>query len=193
MTTTGKRQDIRYRFLLSTFICYLPLANGLCLWAWQVGALPLAVWPVLIALGGVGWTFIEYLLHRFLLHYRPQTPVLRAVVEALHLGHHREPHDEAMITVPVYASLPIAAALLGLYRLMAGGWEVAALLMVGTIAGYLYYEAVHFFIHRGSPRRGWLARLRRQHFFHHFNDQERCFGVTTGLWDGIFGTGTPRA
>jgi 4-hydroxysphinganine ceramide fatty acyl 2-hydroxylase len=193
MTTTGKSQDVRYRFLLSTFICYVPLTVGLCLWAWRAGTLPRAVWPALIALGVVGWTFIEYLLHRFLLHYRPRTSALREVVEALHLGHHREPHDEAKITVPVYASLPIASALVGLYWLMAGCWEAAALLMVGTIAGYLYYEAMHFFIHRGSPRRGWLARLRRQHFFHHFKDQERCFGVTTALWDGIFGTGRTSA
>jgi len=30
MTTTGKSQDARYRFLLSTFICYVPLTAGLC-------------------------------------------------------------------------------------------------------------------------------------------------------------------
>jgi sterol desaturase/sphingolipid hydroxylase (fatty acid hydroxylase superfamily) len=193
MTATGKSKDVRYRFLLSTFICYLPLANGLCLWAWHDVILPGAVKPVLVALGVLGWTLIEYLLHRFLLHSCPQASALREVVEKLHQGHHREPQDDAKITVPVYGSLPLAAAVLGLYRLMTGGWQIAALLMTGTIAGYLYYETVHFWIHRGAYRGRWLRQQRSNHFFHHFKDQARCFGVTTSLWDLVLGTDRARS
>jgi sterol desaturase/sphingolipid hydroxylase (fatty acid hydroxylase superfamily) len=188
MTATYKSQDVRYRFLLSPFLCYVPLAGGLCLWAWRDAALPEVAKPALIATGILVWTVIEYLLHRFLLHYRPQAPVLLALIEKLHLGHHRDPQDEAKITVPVYGSLPIAGGLLGLFRLMTGSWELAALLMTGSIAGYLYYETVHFWIHRGTRRGRWLRQRRANHFFHHFTDQTRCFGVTTPLWDLIWGT-----
>jgi sterol desaturase/sphingolipid hydroxylase (fatty acid hydroxylase superfamily) len=188
MTATYKSQDVRYRFLLSPFLCYVPLAGGLCLWAWHDAALPEVAKPALIATGILVWTVIEYLLHRFLLHYRPQAPVLLALIEKLHLGHHRDPQDEAKITVPVYGSLPIAGGLLGLFRLMAGSWDLAALLMTGSIAAYLYYETVHFWIHRGARRGRWLRQRRANHFFHHFTDQTRCFGVTTPLWDLIWGT-----
>jgi sterol desaturase/sphingolipid hydroxylase (fatty acid hydroxylase superfamily) len=127
-------------------------------------------------------------LHRGLLHYHAQVAAIQHVIEKLHLGHHWEPLDEAKITVPVYASLPIALALLGLFRLIAGSWEAAALLMTGTIAGYLYYEVVHFRIHRGLKHRRLLRWQRANHFSHHYKDSDRCFGVTTSLWDCVFGT-----
>jgi 4-hydroxysphinganine ceramide fatty acyl 2-hydroxylase len=183
-----KTQGLRYRFLLMSFVCYVPLAGALSVWAWRGVALSELAKPTLVAGGVLVWTLIEYLLHRFLLHYRPQAPALRAAVERLHLGHHREPQDEAKITVPVFASLPIAGGLLALFRLFAGSWEVAALLLVGTVAGYLYYETVHFWIHCGARHGRWLRPQRANHMFHHFKDQHRCFGVTTPLWDRLLGT-----
>jgi sterol desaturase/sphingolipid hydroxylase (fatty acid hydroxylase superfamily) len=193
MTVTCQSSDVRNHFLLSTFMCYVPLASGLALWAWHDAALPEAAKPALMALGMLVWTLIEYLLHRFLLHYRPQRPALLAVVEKLHLGHHRNPQDESKVTVPVSGSLPIAGGLLGLYRLMTGSWQVAALLMTGSIAGYLYYETVHFWIHCGARRGRWLGQQRANHLSHHFKDQTRCFGVTTQVWDLILGTGRVKS
>jgi 4-hydroxysphinganine ceramide fatty acyl 2-hydroxylase len=188
MTVISNSQDVRYRYLLSPLICYVPLASGLSFWAWSDVTIPGIAKPAWLVAGMLVWTLIEYLLHRFLLHYRSQAPGLLAVVEKLHLGHHRDPLDEAKITVPVYGSLPIAGALLGLFRLLAGSWEVAALLMTGSIAGYLYYEAVHFWIHRGGRSEGWWGRRRAHHLFHHFKDQTRCLGVSTPLWDLVMGT-----
>jgi 4-hydroxysphinganine ceramide fatty acyl 2-hydroxylase len=169
-------------------MCYVPLTGVLSVWAWRDVELSEPVKPALVAVGLLVWTLIEYLLHRFLLHCRPQAPALLAIVEKLHLGHHRDPQDEAKITVPVFASLPIAGGLLALFRLISGSWEMAALLLVGSIAGYLYYETVHFWIHCGARRGRWLGSQRANHMFHHFRDQHRCFGVTTPLWDRLLGT-----
>jgi sterol desaturase/sphingolipid hydroxylase (fatty acid hydroxylase superfamily) len=193
MTETCKNQNVRYRFLLSPVMCYVPLAGGLSIWAWRDVALSDPAKPALIASGLMVWTLIEYLLHRFLLHYRPQAQALLAVVEKLHLGHHRDPRDEAKITVPVFASLPIAGGLLVLFRLISGSGEMAALLLVGSITGYLYYETVHFWIHCGARRGRWLRQQVANHLFHHFNDQHRCFGVTTSLWDRLLGTHRMKA
>lgn len=179
---------VRHRYIIGVFCCYLPLAMGLSLWAWQEGSLAGNLWPVCIALGIFAWTFIEYILHRFVLHLRSEAGMLQRAIDRLHLGHHQQPRDEAKVTVPVYGSLPIAAALLGIYWLMADGWEVAVLLLIGSIGGYLWYETVHFCIHCSATRRPWLRRQRTDHFFHHFRDQDRCFGVTTPLWDWIFAT-----
>jgi sterol desaturase/sphingolipid hydroxylase (fatty acid hydroxylase superfamily) len=190
LLATFEFTGVRYRYLLSTFFCYVPLALGLGVWAWQTGTLPGSLWPIGIALGVGCWTLIEYLLHRFVLHLRPHTLAIRRTIEHLHLGHHREPSDEAKVTVPVYGSMPIAVVLLALFRLLTGSWEVAALLMIGSIGGYLAYETVHFRIHCQAAGGRWLWWQRKQHFFHHFKDQGRCFGVTTALWDWVFGTAT---
>jgi dihydroceramide fatty acyl 2-hydroxylase len=188
MMATVRSNGVRYRYLLSTCLCYVPLALGLGAWVWHTGKLPGSRWPIYIVLGVGSWTLIEYLLHRFVLHVRPHTLAIRRTIERLHLGHHREPWDEAKITVPVYGSLPIAIALAGLFKVLSGSWEIAALLMIGSIGGYLSYEMVHFQIHCHATRGRWLRRRRRHHFFHHFKDQRHCFGVTTPLWDWVFGT-----
>jgi hypothetical protein len=189
MAGASRHHGVRYRFLCSVFACYVPLALGLGLWTWQTGTLPGSWWPVCIVLGGLCWTLIEYVLHRFVLHMHLQAGAVQRTIERLHLGHHREPHDEAKVTVPVYGSLPIAAALLGVFRLMAGSWAVAASLMIGSIAGYLWYEAAHFRIHCSAKHGRWWRWQRANHFFHHFREQRRCFGVTTPLWDWVCGTG----
>jgi sterol desaturase/sphingolipid hydroxylase (fatty acid hydroxylase superfamily) len=188
MTRREDHRHIRYRFLLQAFLCYVPMAGALGFWAWHATGLPEVANLALMAGGLLVWTLMEYMLHRFLLHARPQAPALLSVVEKLHLGHHRDPHDEAKITVPVWGSLPIAGGLLVVFRLAAGSWELAALLMTGSVAGYLYYEAVHFWIHCGSRGGRWVARRRAHHFLHHFKGQRRCFGVSTPLWDHVMGT-----
>jgi sterol desaturase/sphingolipid hydroxylase (fatty acid hydroxylase superfamily) len=193
MTIAFQSPVLRYRFLMRTFVCYVPLASGLALWTWPDAVLPEAAKPVLMALGVLLWSLIEYLLHRFVLHARPQTPALLAVVEKLHLGHHRNPQDERKITVPLSASLPIVSVLLGLYRLMAGSWQVAAWLLTGSIAGYLYYETVHFWMHCGARHGRWLGPQRTRHLSHHYKDSARGFGVTTQLWDLILGTSRGRS
>jgi sterol desaturase/sphingolipid hydroxylase (fatty acid hydroxylase superfamily) len=178
---------MRYRYLLSAFLCYVPIATTLAIRARGTGTLPTSQWPMLIVFGVVCWTLIEYLLHRFVLHL--QTRAYQRTSERLHLGHHWEPRDVAKITVPVYGSLPIAVALWGLFRLLPGSWEAAGLLLIGNIIGYLYYETVHFRIHCGATGGRWLRRRRAHHLYHHFKNQHRCFGVTTPLWDWVFGTG----
>ncbi len=180
---------MRYRYVIAPFLVYAPLAIGSLICALHEGTFSQALVPAFIGLGVVGWTLLEYMLHRFVLHVHPQAPAIGNAIGTLHLGHHRDPMDEAKITMPVYGSLPIAGVLLGLLRLMAGSWGVSLLIMAGIIGGYLYYEAVHFRIHRASRRGRVIGFQRTGHVFHHHQDLTRCFGVTTPLWDWAFGTG----
>ena len=79
----------------------------------------------------------------------------------------------------------------GLLALATGSWQRAALIEAGTILGYLLYEALHVRIHSAAAGGAILRALRKHHFYHHFADDTRCFGVTSGVWDRIFGT-APR-
>jgi dihydroceramide fatty acyl 2-hydroxylase len=188
MSLANGKQGVRYRYLIIPFVGYAPLTGGLFLWACRDVTIPDMAKPLWIVAGVLVWTLLEYLMHRFLLHSRPQTGGLATGLERLHLGHHRDPSDEAKITIPISGSLPIAGGLMGLFRLTTGGWGMAALLMSGCIAGYLYYEAMHFWIHRGGRGGRWLGPLRAHHLSHHFKDQTRWLGVSTPLWDLVMGT-----
>ena len=64
----------------------------------------------------------------------------------------------------------------------------AALVMTGLWSGFLYYEWVHYKVHLSASTWGFLGRQRRQHFMHHFAEPNRRFGVTSPLWDFVFGT-----
>jgi hypothetical protein len=73
----------------------------------------------------------------------------------------------------------------------AGDWAYAAAMLCGLLIGYLGYEFVHLCAHgRGTP--GAIRFIQRYHLRHHFDRMDRGFGVTTPLWDWLFGTLPPR-
>ena len=177
---------VRYRYLLAPFIVYVPLNVQAFVWSLREGSLPMAWLLALVALGAFGWTLLEYLLHRIV--HTGQGTAIGNVMARLHQGHHRNAAYEAKITTPLYGSLPIVIVLFGLLRLIGGGWEVSLMIMTGIISGYLTYEAVHFRIHCSLKRGRATAFRSAAHVFHHHHNQAQCFGVTTPLWDRVFGT-----
>ena len=50
------------------------------------------------------------------------------------------------------------------------------------------YEAVHYRLHFRRPRGQFEDYLRSRHLVHHEYYPDRCFGVTSALWDLVFGT-----
>jgi len=82
----------------------------------------------------------------------------------------------------------ISAVLYGLIYMVSRNLVSAAALLTGIWSGFLYYEAVHYRVHFSLSPSGLIARQRRSHFYHHFTNNKRCFGVTSPLWDYVFGT-----
>lgn len=139
-------------------------------------------WPVwaLTAAGGIAvWTLVEYLMHRFVFHHLPY-------VRGMHARHHEE-HD-ALVGTPAWLSLPaIAAAAAGL--ILALGPEPGGAFATGLSLGYCWYISIHHIAHRWRlPDHGYAFRLKRRHALHHHFDDNANFGVTSGLWDTVFGT-----
>jgi sterol desaturase/sphingolipid hydroxylase (fatty acid hydroxylase superfamily) len=139
-----------------------------------------AIWSGSVAAFGAGvllWTLLEYAMHRFAFHgFAP------------HYQHHAEPREAKYIVTPLWFSVVISAALFALVRALCGSWPLAGGIAAGAIAGYLFYEWLHHRIHR-SPANGRLLRLwRKHHYHHHFTDTDVCYGVTSPLWDVVFGT-----
>jgi sterol desaturase/sphingolipid hydroxylase (fatty acid hydroxylase superfamily) len=58
------------------------------------------------------------------------------------------------------------------------------------MVGYTIYGLVHHVIHhrRNSPTNKYLNDLRAWHMRHHYSPRSGNFGVTTPLWDHVFGT-----
>jgi 4-hydroxysphinganine ceramide fatty acyl 2-hydroxylase len=145
----------------------------------------------LLFLSGVlTWTLLEYVLHRFVFHVQIplRNPRLRELVNASHLSHHASPRDPNKVLVQPLYGLVISAILYGLIFAALRSPLSATLVVIGIWTGFLYYEAVHYRVHFSLSPSGLIARQRRSHFYHHFTNNKRCFGVTSPLWDYVFGT-----
>ncbi len=143
---------------------------------------------VALSTGFVLWTLVEYMIHRFLFHPwgRRKTVRLLPRLLATHGRHHSVPEEMEVGFLPIHQALPILVGL-GAVAFSIAGWYALPLLS-GFTLGYVAYIALHFAIHRGPPPSPWLEPLWRQHLNHHTGYPSRCFGVTTTLWDRLFGT-----
>src|SRR5512143_2254604 len=74
----------------------------------------------LFLVGWLIWTFIEYLLHRFVFHMEARTPEERFRSFMVHGYHHEFPNDKLRLVAPPLMSWPIAAVTLLLYRAALG-------------------------------------------------------------------------
>ena len=140
------------------------------------------------------WTLLEYGLHRFAFHTQVpvRNQVLREIVNGSHLLHHASPRDPDKVLVHPTFGIAVSALLFGLFWGISQDSFSAAGIMAGIWIGFLYYEAVHYRVHFNLSGSGLIARQRRTHFYHHFINNKRCFGVTSPLWDYVFGTTAPR-
>ena len=142
----------------------------------------------LLSLAGVGiWTLTEYWLHRLLFHWQPSFRGGDRLHFIIHGVHHDHPNDKLRLVMPPAVSIPLAA-LFFLAFTLAFGAPAAYPLFSGFIVGYLFYDYTHYHVHHHTPRTKLGKRLRQQHMRHHFQDHHYGFGVSSPLWDVVFGT-----
>ncbi|HEX7024587.1 MAG TPA: sterol desaturase family protein [Gemmatimonadales bacterium] len=156
---------------------------------WLGAGRGLAAWELaLLTLGGVGiWTLTEYWLHRLVFHWEPDHRLGSRLHFIIHGIHHDHPNDKLRLVMPPAVSIPLAALFLGGFVLLFGV-PAAYPLFAGLIVGYLFYDYTHYYVHHFVPRSSLGKRLREQHMRHHFQDHRYGFGVSSPLWDVVFGT-----
>jgi len=149
----------------------------------------------LMPIGVLIWTLLESTLHRFVFHIQLplRDPRMREIVNASHLAHHASPRDRTKVLVHPLYGLVISTILFTVLLAISGSAFSAAGVITGIWTGFLYYEAVHYRVHFSLSESGFIARQRRRHFYHHFANNKRSFGVTSPLWDYVFGTALPRS
>ncbi|KAK8501125.1 hypothetical protein V6N13_030166 [Hibiscus sabdariffa] len=66
--------------------------------------------------------------------------------------------------------------------------RAAPALFGGALLGYVIYDCTHYYLHHGKPSKGYGQFLRRYHLNHHFKTENKGFGITSSIWDHVFGT-----
>ena len=136
--------------------------------------------------GTIIWTLVEYILHRFVFHYHPDTEKGKRINYVLHGNHHEYPRDKERLFMPAAPSLIIASMFFFVFYLIVGKNVFA--FFPGFMLGYLIYGTMHFAIHAWNPPFKWMKGLWRNHHLHHYKHGDMGFGVSSTFWDHVFGT-----
>jgi sterol desaturase/sphingolipid hydroxylase (fatty acid hydroxylase superfamily) len=129
-------------------------------------------------LGFGGWTLIEYLIHRFVLHgLRP--------FRGWHALHHRRQTD--LIYAPTVLTAGAVTGFVFFPACMLSDPSRACALTLGLMSGYAAYSVTHHAVHHWRCDGAWLSRRKRWHSLHHRPGQPvGRYGVTTAFWDHVF-------
>ena len=94
--------------------------------------------------------------------------------------------------MPVPVSFPLALIFYGLFYLvmaeLLGAPHWVNPLMGGFIIGYIAYDLTHYATHHWPMRSGYARYIKRHHMIHHYKNPEARFGVSSPIWDMVFGT-----
>ncbi len=147
----------------------------------------------LFALGVLVWTFVEYMLHRFVFHLRPSSAFKSKLRQFMMHGYHHEfPNDKMRLVAPPLMSWPLAVVFAVIYRVLLGPtawWAIFG----GTSLGYLAYDWIHYYTHHFTPTTALGKYLRRLHMLHHFANADANHGISNPLWDLVLRTYQPHA
>jgi len=132
------------------------------------------------------FTLVEYLLHRYLYHMIPDTKFKDKLQYNVHGVHHDYPRDKDRLAMPLFISGLYAVVLYFLFNFMMG--DLSWYFLPGFLVGYSSYLGVHYIVHAFQPPKNFLKVLWVNHAIHHYKDPDVAFGVSTPIWDYVFGT-----
>lgn len=168
---------------VSLFFMY---ATGLIVWTKMATSLSNVQIVGLFAGGLLFFTLVEYLVHRYVYHIEPTTESRRKFQWTMHGVHHAYPKDKSRLAMPPVLSVVIGTVLLGLFRLVLG--QYAFSFLAGFMVGYALYLVVHYSVHIFKMPKNALRMLWINHAIHHYSEDDVMFGVSSPLWDYVFGT-----
>jgi sterol desaturase/sphingolipid hydroxylase (fatty acid hydroxylase superfamily) len=165
-------------------VFFLVTAVGAVRWAGEI--------PLGFLVGVLLWSFAEYMLHRFVFHFQPRTPAQEKAIFLFHGVHHYQPQDKTRLVMPPVVSIPLSFLFYALFYLVFAillglpHWIAPA--FAGFVTGYLFYDITHYATHHFPMRRGIWKFLKRYHMQHHYKTPDERFGVSSPVWDYVFGT-----
>lgn len=136
--------------------------------------------------GAITFTFIEYWVHRSVYHIEPTTEARAKFQYVAHGVHHEYPKDKTRLAMPPLLAIIVASSLFAFMFFLLG--EAAYAFFPGFIWGYASYLLVHYAVHAYAPPKNFLKQLWINHAVHHYKDGNAVFGVSSPLWDYVFGT-----
>jgi dihydroceramide fatty acyl 2-hydroxylase len=104
------------------------------------------------------------------------------------MRHHDDPENLERLHVTLREGAPASVAYALLMWFLLGSWQAMAFAYIGFHVGYFFYEWLDYQAHHGTPNSRLIRYLKKYHLQHHSVDANRRYGVTSPLFDLLFGT-----
>lgn len=144
------------------------------------------IFVALLGAGWLMWTFVEYVVHRFLMHEL----IIPGHKDELfnHHEHHQHPGD-----LVVSWKHRLLTGVLGIVLLtLAIAIQINPFtFFTGFFIGFMLYNLLHYLLHRPLGNT-ILPQVQRAHILHHTRYPHCGFSFSTIFWDWLFNTLPPR-
>jgi sterol desaturase/sphingolipid hydroxylase (fatty acid hydroxylase superfamily) len=167
-------------------IIFFSYSTALLYWSGTHTSLSMGTTILMFFVGMLAFTWVEYMIHRYLFHMGADTEQRAKVQYTLHGVHHEFPKDKERLAMPPIVSITISTLFLFIFRLFLG--DLVFSFLPGFLVGYAAYLSIHYMIHSFQPPKNFLNILWVNHSVHHYKKGEEVFGVSSPLWDYIYGT-----
>ncbi|PFH84890.1 sterol desaturase family protein [Bacillus sp. AFS088145] len=145
---------------------------------------------LIFIIGLIFFMFSEYVTHRFFFHIKaPKNKLLLKFMKRIHYDHHTFPDDLKLLFLPIWYSIPNLGSLCIIYFLISKDLVQTIAFGSGLVFMLLVYEWKHYVAHRPiKPLTKVGRQIKKLHILHHFKNENFWYGVSTPIFDGIFGT-----
>lgn len=167
-------------------IIFSTFALALLFWSIEHTSLTVLQTVGMFLAGMISFSWVEYNVHRHIFHMSTYTKLRAKIQYVAHGVHHEFPKDKDRLAMPPLLSVTIATILLLLFRLILG--DLVFSFLPGFLVGYSAYLSVHYIVHAYQPPKNFFKVLWINHSMHHYKDGDLIFGVSSPLWDYIYGT-----
>lgn len=171
---------------------YIPVIGYFLYITFFASSIGIILGIVLIVAGLFAWSFLEYVLHRFVFHYKLKGRIGERIHFIFHGVHHDYPNDAMRLVLPPSVSIPLAILFYYFYFLLLGPMYMAPV-YAGFVAGYLFYDISHYAIHHSTFKSKFWQNIKKHHMQHHYKDDHSGYGVSSKFWDIIFNTDFKRS
>jgi sterol desaturase/sphingolipid hydroxylase (fatty acid hydroxylase superfamily) len=154
-------------------------------WHWYESPLPLLA---AIGLTILIYPLVWYALHRWVLHsqFLYKSPLTAKVWKRIHFDHHQDPHNLVVLFGALYTTLPTIALVTMPIGYAVGGLAGAAMAFASGLITTCFYEFCHCVQHLNTtPKNPFLKRIKQQHLWHHFHNEQGNYGITNFFWDKL--------
>jgi hypothetical protein len=128
------------------------------------------------------WGYLEFFLHKNILHKNENIPLDFGLIQEFHDLHHQFPNDDFKISTPLWASIPSGIVFYTTCRTILGENKGDAMFGL-LVLYYLFYEFSHISAHKMQIKHPFFEGIKKHHLKHHYQDSDKAFGFTTDDWD----------